>query len=311
MRQAKPRSFVSHNRILTLCCIMLVPAIQYGIRVFLLCGIAAAVSMLTELICLYIRKKTFRLEHLEAAASGLLLALMLPATVSYSVLIIACIFAIIIGRQIFGGSENPLFPTASVGYVFALLTWRDMILRVPANDGILPKGSCADILLTDSASHLWNVSSTILKKPEEWVLMGERLPMGSCNILLLCVVLLVLILTRSTSFPTVLGVLISSCVLWTSTVYYAYVVDAFFYACMMNMTLFAAMYLFGDPKTSPKGLFGLGYGLIAGCLSFLAVRILHIENAPVVLSILLQPVALYMNTLYEKLNAAKAEEKPV
>lgn len=311
MRQAKPRFYVSLNRIITLCCIMLVPVIQYGIRVLFLCGTAAAVSMLTELLCLYIRKKPFHLEHLEAAACGLLLALMFPVTVPYSVVIIACIFAIIIGRQIFGGGENLLFPTASVGYVFSLLTWHDAVLRVPADAGILPSGSCADVLLTDSASHLWNVSGTILGKPDTWVLIGERLPMGSCNLLLLCVVLFALVCTRSVSLPTVAGVLISSAALWTATIYYAYVVDAFFYVCMTNMTLFAAIYLFGDPLTAPKGLFGLVYGLLAGCFSYYLAGVLHIENAPVILSVLMQPLALWMHTLSEKLKQSKAEEQAV
>ncbi len=77
-----------------------------------------------EIICNEIRRKPLKLADLEASAVGLLVTLMMPPTVSYAVVIIACIFAIIIGRQIFGGSENPVFPAAAVGYVFAQLTWR-------------------------------------------------------------------------------------------------------------------------------------------------------------------------------------------
>lgn len=297
MFEAKSRKTIALERICTLLCFAVVSAAEYGARVFLLCSAAVIVSMLTEIICNEIRRKPLKLADLEASAVGLLVTLMMPPTVSYAVVIIACIFAIIIGRQIFGGSENPVFPAAAVGYVFAQLTWRTAVLTVPRVMEKLPLGTCADILTTESASHLWNVSGTITGQRMDWLTVTKLLPMGSNSMLLLVVVGAVLCLRRSSAFCTVLGMLSVSLLFGAATSYWTTAEGVLVCTAMTNLTLFSALYLFGDPLIAPKGPLGIAYGMLAGFFSFYLTRIMHIQNAPVMLSIVMQPLAIWMNAI--------------
>ena len=54
---------------------------DYGIRIWILAAAAAASSLLTERICLYIRKKPFTAENLDSGLIGLVLLLLLPASI--------------------------------------------------------------------------------------------------------------------------------------------------------------------------------------------------------------------------------------
>ena len=94
------------DRAAALLAILCTAAYEYGLRIWILAAIAAAVSLLTERICLSFRKKTFHMQNADSAVCGLVLLLLLPPTVPVSLLIMSCIFAIIIGRQLFGGKEK-------------------------------------------------------------------------------------------------------------------------------------------------------------------------------------------------------------
>lgn len=283
---------VALDRILTLSALALVAAAYYGVRVLILCAIAMTTAMLTEFLCLYLRRIPFRLTHLEAPAIGLTLALMLPPTIPYPVLMIACIFAIIIGRQIFGGSENPLLPAAAVGYIFAQLSWKNLVLQMPKQLAILPLDAQLEVSIHDSASRLWNVSGAITGTRLDWLTVTQLLPMGSCSMLMLCVVTLVLCARRSASAGTVLSMMAVMLLLCVASASHRTIEGAAVHACLMNLTLFSAVFLFADPLLAPSGIYGVLYGICVGLLSFFLTRISHVENAPVLLSVLLQPLAM-------------------
>ena len=300
MKQNHSEVQTTSERILTLLCLAAAASAYYGWRVWLLCAAAVSVSMSTELICLYLRKIPFASRHMEAAGVGLAICLMFPPTVSYSVLIISCIFAIIIGRQIFGGSENYLFPAASVGYIFALLSWKDTITLYPRKFAVLPLFSCANVSVAQSTGYHWNYSGALVGSRIDWLTMTKSMPMGSGSILLLGTIAFFLCLRRSTSLFTLLGFLSPIIALNLLGAPNKMMEGAAVFGCLSNLTLFSGIYLISDPRIAPKGLLGFAYGLLVGVFSFFLTQIMHIENAPVFLSVLMQPLACYLNELREK-----------
>jgi electron transport complex protein RnfD len=86
-----------------------------GLRLIATC---VCFAVLTEALLDKLRGKTIRIRDGSAAVTGLLLALTLPPTFSLSGSIIGSVFAIAIGKQIFGGLGYNIFNPALLGRAF-------------------------------------------------------------------------------------------------------------------------------------------------------------------------------------------------
>lgn len=100
-----------------------IPAVQLIIA----CVVAA---VLTEVVINRIKKEPYTIKDGSAAITGLLLALTLPPTLPVTSAILGSIFAIAIGKQVFGGLGFNIFNPALIGRAFlqasfpvAMTTW--------------------------------------------------------------------------------------------------------------------------------------------------------------------------------------------
>lgn len=108
--------------------IALVPATAMGIYYFgipaLILIIAAIVSAVAfEAICQKIMKKPVTVSDLSAVVTGLLLAMNLPAAAPVWVAIVGSAFAIIFGKQLFGGLGQNFINPALAGRAFLLASY--------------------------------------------------------------------------------------------------------------------------------------------------------------------------------------------
>ena len=108
--------------------IALVPATAAGIYYFginaLILVIAAIVSAVAfEAICQKIMKKPVTVSDLSAVVTGLLLAMNLPAAAPVWVAIVGSAFAIIFGKQLFGGLGQNFINPALAGRAFLLASY--------------------------------------------------------------------------------------------------------------------------------------------------------------------------------------------
>jgi electron transport complex protein RnfD len=87
----------------------------------ILLGVVSAV--LTEAICQAASKRKVTILDGSAVLTGLLLAYNLPAQVPFWLPIIGSVFAIAIGKQVFGGLGQNIFNPALVGRVFLMASW--------------------------------------------------------------------------------------------------------------------------------------------------------------------------------------------
>ncbi|MFO7951976.1 MAG: RnfABCDGE type electron transport complex subunit D [Bacillota bacterium] len=98
----------------------LMAVLLFGYRALLTMVIAVATAMLVEAI--WLRKRDFVSDG-SAAVTGLLLALTLPATVPWWLVVVGSASAIIIGKQVFGGIGYNIFNPALVGRAILLVSW--------------------------------------------------------------------------------------------------------------------------------------------------------------------------------------------
>lgn len=303
--QKKSRLSVSLDRVLCLAAIAVIGYADYGLRVPLLCAVGAVTAMLTELVCLYLRKIPFGKRHLDAAVHGVILVMLLPPTVPFSLLIISEIAAIIIGRGVFGGGENPMLPPAAVGYCIALLSDRAAVTMFPARKGVLPILDIDTASLTEGISGSWNKDGIFSQHIDEWLLGLPAQPIGTCSIVLLTVIAAVLLMRRSASgfvlLPMLSFLLIGGCLYQRLRNPAAAITGT----CLTNQTLFAAIFLYADPDIAPPHVGGMLFGLFSGIAVLWFTREIPVYDAPVMLAVILNPAAVLLKDMLEKEAARK------
>lgn len=103
----------------------------YGLRVVVVTLLAVVTSVVTDYTCTHIMKRKFDWHDPSPAMSGILLALLMPASVPYYVMAFACVFMIVVGKYAFGGNHNLIFSPVAVSYAFCSITWSRYIMRYP------------------------------------------------------------------------------------------------------------------------------------------------------------------------------------
>lgn len=95
-------------------------------------ALAMGVAVLVEYGCQIAMRQRYHAMDGHAALMGMLLALMMPPTVPWWVLIFGVAAAIFIGKQLFGGlGSYPMHP-AVVGWLVLLLSWQNHVYPVGA-----------------------------------------------------------------------------------------------------------------------------------------------------------------------------------
>ena len=103
---------------------VLVSVLFYGWSELLILGVSVASCVLLEyLITKYLLKSPCTVGDWSAVITGVLLALNLPATTPWWVVLIGAIFAIGVAKMTFGGLGQNLFNPAIVGRVFLLISF--------------------------------------------------------------------------------------------------------------------------------------------------------------------------------------------
>ena len=282
---------VTQDQAMTLATLVCLAAFQYGMRVLLLCVIAAAVSMTVNLIVLYVRRILFRLKDLDAAVTGIVLTMMLPPTIGLVPLIAGCVIGSVIGGILTGLlKEAPLSP-AAIGYAFLWAWHPDQIRMLPDTLGSVPLGGLSSANMMEDISLRWNAYGLLRGNWLDWCLGDVGFPMSSLSLLLLVVIGVVLLCRRSASASVTVSMLTvilacSALIRMRNTL-----PNALAYSMLTNQTLFAILYCHSVPCYAPKGIYGIAYGVLAGTLVMLCTRVYPILRAPILLVVLLSPVA--------------------
>lgn len=122
------RDRVTVPRVMRSVILALLPALMgaiyfFGTRALWLVLVGVASAVLTEAICQKIMGRPITVSDGSAVVSGILLVYCLPPGVPYWIPVVGAVFAIAVGKQVFGGlGYNPLNP-ALLGRAFLLASW--------------------------------------------------------------------------------------------------------------------------------------------------------------------------------------------
>jgi electron transport complex protein RnfD len=115
----------NYNILLAALPALLFGIIQYGVPAFAVVCLAISTAMIWELVMNKLTKRPITIGDGSAALTGLLFAMVLPATSPWWLVLVGTFVAIVIGREIFGGiGSNPFNPIA-LSVAILMVSWPD------------------------------------------------------------------------------------------------------------------------------------------------------------------------------------------
>ena len=147
--------------------IALLPLTAYGIYLF---SIPALVRIIVSVLCCVGFESLFRLicnldiriKDLSAVITGLLIALVIPPNLPIRMLILGCLFAIVVGKEFFGGLGANVFNPALVGRAFMFVSFSGAM-----TSWIQPGNSFFDAMSTATPLKLINAKEGIAMTASE------------------------------------------------------------------------------------------------------------------------------------------------
>ena len=91
----KSEKMVSIDLLICLFALVFMSVYYYGFRALIVTTISAATCYATDIFCIYLRKEKFEFGDTSAIITGIIFALLMPASNSYGMLIISSIIMII------------------------------------------------------------------------------------------------------------------------------------------------------------------------------------------------------------------------
>lgn len=266
-------------------CLALIPLVAmsiyyYHLRALVICLVSVTTCFLADIFCLRIQgKKAYG--NFSGVITGLIIAVSMPASVPYYVVIAAGLFAILVAKHPFGGMGNNIFNPACAGIVFSTICWKDQMLLFPRPadfDNLQVFGKITAKLEPAITSSL-NSGSMPNTAFNNMIFGNFRGPMGATSILVILGCAVYLLYRKSISWFTPVSFAVSLTVF--SIVFTAFDLSNFdsmsqmlrqipliaVYEFCAGSALFAAIFIATDPVTTPtfwqsKLLHGLGLGFL-------------------------------------------------
>ena len=255
----------------------------YGFRATLVTIISVGISLLTEYICCQIVKKKFRLVDTSPIMSGMILALLMPASVPYRVVIFAAVFMIAVCKYAFGGNNNLIFSPAAVAYAFCALTWPNSVLRYPspAPFGRLPLSSDIPDVMVRSFTH--NVDVSLSSSSYLDIIWGKLAgPMGTSCVLIILICAVSLYFFRDIPPSAFFSAVASNTLLFVLFPISASGWTAAMYSVVTGSFMFVLVFMACDLRFVPKRGFAQAlYGIAFSTVSFVLRKYCGFENSAV------------------------------
>ena len=174
-------------------CFMTIPLLcmacfLYGLRPLLLCGAALLTGNLCDRLVSLLRRRVYRAGDFSNESFALIIALLMPATVDWYVVIMAVLAGVLIGKEVFGGYGSYPFNPAAVGYAVAAVSWPEQVFRYPQPYTGIPLWDASGVPVSDTISETLrsggslNISALSLGLGEYAAPMGT----GAALIILAC-----------------------------------------------------------------------------------------------------------------------------
>ena len=185
----------------------------YGPRPLLLCGVALLVGNLCDRLISLLRRRVYQPKDYSNESFALIIALLMPATVDWYVLVAAVLAGVLIGKEVFGGYGSYPFHPAAVGYVVAAVSWPEQVFRYPQPYASIPLWDASGVAVSSTISDTLRSGGTLNISTLSLGLGEYAAPMGTGAALVLVACGLFLWVQKDIRLSATLSFLITSAVI--------------------------------------------------------------------------------------------------
>lgn len=276
----------------------------YGLRALVLGVFSVAVCVGTDMLCQKLSGRAVNPRDLSAVVTGMLLPLMMPASIPYFILATAGVFAIAVAKHPFGGVGNNLFNPAASGYAFAALCWAEKMFSYPVPlEHLAVFGDTGAKLMQSPARTLLQGGVPNIDFLE--MLLGNYPgPMGATHILVILACLLFLIYRKTINWQSPVCFLATAAVLafCFPRLVTGNRVDSLMFELFSGILVFGAVFLLPEPVTSPKRISAkMLYGVFGAVIVMLYRLYGSMEEGMMFAILLLNAAAPVTDRIGEKL----------
>jgi len=243
----------------------------YGPRALLLGLTGAATAWVLDMLSVLACGRRPDLRDLSAVVTGLLIPLLMPASIPYYVVVTACIVAILAVKFPFGGTGNNLFNPAAVGFAFTAICWPELVFSYPAPMQELAVAGEVAAKTAVSPAHNLMLGAIPSLDLFDMILGNAAGPMGATNILVILACGLYLLVRRTIGWRAPLSFLLVSglmAMMWPRSPFGTF--SSVGWELCSGMLLFGVVFMITEPVTSPKRDFAkVLYGATSGAVVML------------------------------------------
>ncbi len=255
----------------------------YGIRAVIITLLSVGVSLLSEYVCCSVTRKKFRIADTSPVMSGMILALLMPASVPYRVIIFAAAFMIAVCKYAFGGNNNLIFSPAAVAYAFCALTWPNSVLRYPTPTPFGKLSLASDVPDVLIRSFTYSVDVSLSSASYLDIIWGRLAgPMGTT-----CVIIILICAVSFYFFGDIPPAVFFSAVASNTLLFVLFPITASgwtaaLYSIVTGSFMFVLIFMACDLRFVPKRTFAQTlYGIAFSSASFVLRKYCGFENAAV------------------------------
>lgn len=299
----KPRS-VYADQILFMATIVFLAVYNYGFRALSVCIVSVLACIIVDMLGCFFSKKEYNVKDLSTIAYGLALALMLPASVDYYIVLLGAVLTITV-KHIFGGKDNYIFNPTAVAIAFLIMCYPTKVLMYPEKGVQMPIFGTVDVALSSGIESNFIKNGSMPDLSVLDILMGNFLgPMGTTHILVLAVCGICLMFRKSISFFSTIG---GMAVMAGLTYLITPTAEMVTFQFINGFVLFGFIFLASDPQTLPYTNGGrLLYGLSLGIITTVFRQTANIEGVFVFSLLVVNALSLYLDRLAYNIGTATA-----
>lgn len=261
----EPRK-VYTERLVFMATLVVISTCLQGLRALVVCALSVLLSMAADALCCKIRKIPYDIKAAEVPFWGLAAAMMMPASVSYWMVLLSAIVCIVVGKHLFGGSDNIVFCPPAISTAFLMICYPAQMLYFPKYGVRPPVFGVMDELPARSVEYSLKLGITPTATIPD-ILMG-LIPaaIGSAYILVIAVCGLCMAIRRSNSACVLL-----SCVAVTGALAFFFPRadvsgwESVIYELSSGYLLFGVVFLAAEPYRVPtRPIACVLYGTVLG-----------------------------------------------
>ena len=292
------------ERLVFMAALLIPAAFLMGFRVLPVSALSVLCCMAADKICCAVRSIRYDIKDFAVPFWGLAAAMLMPASIPLPLVVLSSAIAIVLGKHIFGSSDNIIFSPPAIAAAFLIICYPSDMLYYPKSGEMYPLFSEFGGTLTRSLDYSMKIGIAPTETPLNILLGAVPGAIGAVSILVILVCGICLMARRSTSISAVL-----SCLATTALLSFLYPrVDAsgamsIFYELSSGCLLFGVVFMAAEPYNLPKHLSArIIYGVTLGYTVIMFRNFGKTEGSFVFALLLVNVLSCCFDTLVENLS---------